>query len=107
MCCGGRCSEPDFANSAGKLAGTRKKRGQIEVRIDGQRYQAHRLIWKMVHGVDPKEQIDHVDMDPGNNRLSNLREATQAQNLLHRPCEPRSAVGLKVVTRVRGALQHA
>ena len=26
----------------------------------------------------PKEQIDHIDLDPGNNRIANLREAMQS-----------------------------
>ena len=42
-------------------------------------YLASRIIWKMVHGVDPI-QVDHEDGDTLNNRLKNLRNVTQAQN---------------------------
>lgn len=40
---------------------------------------AHRVIWKMAHGTDP-EIIDHIDGDPANNRLENLRSVTQQAN---------------------------
>jgi hypothetical protein len=45
---------PGGENKVGKLAGLRKADGHIEVKVDGVRYQAHRLIWKMVHGRDPQ-----------------------------------------------------
>src|SRR6478752_3012446 len=34
------------------------------------RCKAHRVIWKMVKGVDPK-QIDHIDGNTLNNRIKN------------------------------------
>lgn len=43
------------------------------------KYQAHRVIWKLVNGVDP-DTIDHVNGQQGDNRLSNLRNATIAEN---------------------------
>lgn len=47
--------------------------------INSVRYVAHRIIWKLVYGTDPVG-IDHIDGDGHNNRLDNLREATQAEN---------------------------
>jgi hypothetical protein len=41
---------------------------------------AHRVIWKMITGEEPPRIIDHSDRDKGNNRWSNLRAATPAQN---------------------------
>lgn len=85
----------------GSVAGMVKKRGHIEVKVDGVRYQAHRLIWKWMTGRDPVEDIDHRDLNPGNNAWANLREATPGQNAANRPCDPRSIVGLKGVTRTQ------
>lgn len=45
---------------------------------------AHRVIWLMVHGVWPKDQIDHINGNPADNRFANLREATQSQNQQNR-----------------------
>jgi len=48
-------------------------------------YLAHRIIWALIHGVDPGDAlIDHRDGDGTNNRESNLREATHSQNHMNR-----------------------
>jgi hypothetical protein len=47
----------------------------------GENLYVYRLIWLMHYGHWPTAEIDHVDGDPTNNRLCNLREATHAENL--------------------------
>jgi hypothetical protein len=61
------------------------------------------LIWKMMTGEDPPQQIDHRDCDPSNNRWLNLRKATFGQNAANRPALRRSISGIKGVSpRYRG-----
>jgi len=49
--------------------------------IDGKAYFVHRILYAMYHKVDPGElQIDHVNLDGGDNCVDNLRAATGAQN---------------------------
>lgn len=44
-------------------------------------YLAHRVVWELHNGEIPEEmQIDHIDGDSTNNKLSNLRTVTQAIN---------------------------
>lgn len=50
------------------------------ISLGHRKYPAHRLAWLHVHGSWPECQIDHLDGDGLNNRLVNLREATQTQN---------------------------
>ncbi|MFX4377260.1 HNH endonuclease, partial [Acinetobacter baumannii] len=38
------------------------------------------MAWLYVHGVHPTGQIDHIDGDPLNNRISNLRDVSHAVN---------------------------
>jgi hypothetical protein len=53
--------------------------GHLYGGIGGTKYLAHRVIWKMVYGVDPIG-IDHIDGNPANNRIKNLRQASQLVN---------------------------
>jgi hypothetical protein len=62
------------------VAGYQAPDRRCYVTIDGVRYFAHRLAWFYVHGRWPSVAIDHIDGDPSNNRLANLREATLSQN---------------------------
>lgn len=68
------------AESSGPAGGFDKSTGYITVGIGGSRYYAHRLIWLMVYGYLPETNIDHRDRNKLNNRLSNLREVSQACN---------------------------
>lgn len=76
------------ARYAGKKAGHSMKNGYVQIRLDGRLYFAHRLAFLYVHGFMPKE-VDHINGDPSNNRISNLRAATREQN--NRNC--RSSLG--------------
>lgn len=64
----------------GDTAGTFDKKGYCRIAIKGIRYQAHRLAWLYIYGHFPKEYIDHIDGNPRNNRIENLRECTLAEN---------------------------
>jgi hypothetical protein len=65
---------------AGSLAGTSHgKSGYWQVGVDGKRMQAHRVIFAIHHGFLP-EQIDHINGDKADNKIENLRAATNAQN---------------------------
>jgi hypothetical protein len=59
-----------------------RKDGYVVVGFDYKTYLAHRLIWIMVYGRSPTE-IDHIDGNPSNNALSNLREVTHYDNLMN------------------------
>jgi len=66
------------ARYAGWVVKAKTKAGYVVASIDGRKNYAHRIIWKMMTGEEP-ETIDHIDMDPANNRWSNLRAATTAE----------------------------
>lgn len=51
-----------------------------QVMISSRNYYIHRIAWWWVMGQWPEHQIDHKDGNPRNNKFSNLREATDAEN---------------------------
>lgn len=60
----------------------------------------HRAVWALGHGSWPKYQIDHIDRDPSNNRIENLRDVAGGVNQLNR--EPIGAVPYLGVRFLRG-----
>lgn len=54
----------------------------VMVSVIGKNLCAHRIIWEMVYGEIPHGmEIDHINLDPWDNSLKNLRLATHMQNM--------------------------
>ena len=75
----------------GAVAGVKTVNGRIAIGISKCRFYAHRLVWLYVYGRWPEKHIDHIDGDPSNNRLFNLREANQSQNLQNLSRKPKKS----------------
>ena len=54
--------------------------GYIQIRIHRVHYYAHRLAWFYMHGVWPKEYIDHINHIRSDNRIINLRDVSKSEN---------------------------
>jgi hypothetical protein len=68
----------------GQLCNSKNKGGHIQISINGRTYLAHRLAWLYVYGEFPKNQIDHINCIRDDNRIINLRIATNQQNSFNR-----------------------
>jgi len=70
--------------------------------IQGKAYGAHRLAFFYVNGVWPKHEIDHINGDPGDNRIANLRDVPRVLNAQNRYLARRdSTTGLQGIERRR------
>ena len=86
----------------GDIAGhLHKATGYFVVGIGGTHHKLHRLVFMYHHGYMP-EFIDHVDCDPTNNRIENLRECTRQQNQFNRSAQANNKLGVKGVREHNG-----
>ena len=64
-----------------EIANTRNNKGYIYATIDGKQIPKHRLIWEAFNGEIPDGmEIDHINGNPSDNRLENLRLVTHEDN---------------------------
>lgn len=72
---------------AGSRAGHATDYWRIE--IDQRPYMAHRLAWFYVHGSWPERDLDHINGDPLDNRIKNLRDVDASINLQNQVRRPK------------------
>ena|SRR3990172_4112737 len=65
---------------AGDVAGSVDTGGYRQIGIDGQSYQASRLVWLYVYGAWPKAKIDHKNTARDDQCFENLRDVTPSGN---------------------------
>jgi len=82
----------------GSVAGKVKPNGYCEVRVNLISYGSHRLAWLYVHGRWPEGVIDHINRNPSDNRIENLRELPFAANLRNCGARSNSSTGVKGVS---------
>jgi hypothetical protein len=69
-------------NYSAKNLGKRNAR-YVTTKINGQHWCVHKLIYLWHHGYVP-DQLDHINRDTLDNRIENLRPATNSQNASNR-----------------------
>jgi len=67
----------------GKSAGGFKKHGYLYIAIGRTKFLAHRLAWLIHYGDPVPNGIDHANGDSWDNSITNLRAATQSQNMIN------------------------
>jgi hypothetical protein len=73
----------------GERAGCLKPAGYRYIKIAQRNYPEHRLAWWHVYGAIPNGmELDHINGDPGDNRITNLRVVTKSVNLASRVVSP-------------------
>jgi hypothetical protein len=80
------------------VIGTSSKKYYEMIGIRKHVYKAHRLAWLYVYGEWPDKEIDHINGDPTDNRIVNLRLATPSQNAANRGLRANNTSGIKGVS---------
>lgn len=80
----------------GSVVGAVNSHGYKVTKVNYKGYRVHRLIFLYHYGYMPKF-VDHIDCNKLNNRIENLRDVTQSQNLLNRKIFKCSKSGVKGV----------
>lgn len=87
--------EPDTGLFRHKISSKRKRAGTIAGSLDSQGYtiltlqvngkpklyKAHRVSWLIHNGKWPDNEIDHINRDRSDNRISNLRDVAHRDNM--------------------------
>jgi len=72
--------------------------GYIRIGINGGYCLAHRLVWLFVYGYFPEHGLDHINRNKTDNRIENLREASQQCNLRNCKIHKNNKSGVKGVS---------
>jgi hypothetical protein len=87
--------------TAGSVAGNSKSDGYLLIGINGTRISGQRLGFAFINGYFPKE-VDHINGDPSDNRICNLRAATHQQNIASSKHRVNNTSGRKGVIPTNG-----
>lgn len=71
--------------------------GYLILKIKGKQYKAHRMAWLYVYGEVPSGNIDHINRVRSDNRISNLRCISQADNCRNMTVSKNNETGYKGV----------
>lgn len=64
----------------GRKAGSVNGDGYRSIKINQRQYKCSRLAWLYVYGEWPKQDVDHINRDRLDDRIENLREASESEN---------------------------
>lgn len=89
------------AQFSGKIAGRTSCYGYIQIGLNKRIYFAHRLVWLWHYGVWPNGPLDHINRNRRDNRIENLRQASDSSNQANVGLRSNNTSGYRGVSRAR------
>jgi hypothetical protein len=88
------------SNQQSIYVGSVNSSGYVQFEHKQKTHMLHRVVWEFHNGPIPAGgQIDHIDRDPLNNRIENLRLCTQSQNQINSKVPANNTTGYKGVLK--------
>jgi HNH endonuclease len=94
-----RWLNPNSHQAVSWFKGNKSVRQYRRLWILGRHILAHNVAWALMTGRWPEHEIDHRNRQQGDNRWSNLRSATHAENSRNRSVGKNSSTGVVGVSR--------
>jgi hypothetical protein len=88
---------PHHLIKVGDIAGSYEKRGYKVIQVKKRLIKGHRAAWAITYGYFPIGEIDHIDNNPSNNRIENLREVDRSKNQMNTKTPKNNTSGVKGV----------
>jgi len=83
----------------GKKAGYRDNtKGYNRIHLFGRKFVAGRVAWLLTYGEWPESSVDHINGDPGDDRLVNLRLADDSEQQWNKGLNRNNSSGVKGVS---------
>ena len=82
---------------AGTIVVCKDRKGYLRIGINRFSFLAHRLAFVYMIGKEPTNEVDHINGKRDDNRWTNLRDASAAQNACNRKTRRDNKNGLKGV----------
>lgn len=71
-----------IASVKGNMAGWVDRNGYWRVKVGDRTYQTNRVVWYLINGsLDDDLVVDHIDGNPSNNSIENLRAISETMNM--------------------------
>lgn len=86
------------AAKVGSVAGSKDKDGYIVIYFNGKIFKAHRLAWYFYFDEMPSDTIDHINRVRDDNRIENLRVATQLEQMQNKGISKNNTSGFPGVS---------